>query len=51
MANYSNIKKTESMQSYLTITMEGTQNLEKQEDIEGCSEKSKEVRKKDSKEV
>ena len=39
------------MQSCLIITIKRNWNLEKQEDIEGCSKKSKKVREKGNREV
>jgi len=51
MANYSKIKRDKLMWSHITTTVEGDWDLEKQEDIEGCSEKSKEVREKDRWEI
>jgi len=51
MANYSKIKRIEPPQSHIVMAVEGNWDLKKQEDTEGYSEKSKEVREKGRREV
>jgi len=51
MVNYSNIKKVELTWSHIAITIEGNWDLEKQENIERCSVKSKEVEERGRREV
>jgi len=51
MANYSKIKRDKLTWSHIATTVEGNWDLEKQEGIEECSEKSKEVKEASRREV